>query len=341
MKKTIIRQLLVIIKTFIFPLILWSVFAAISLALNKTSFISSAALDKIARDSVLTTIIAFAVGLPLSSGRWDFGAGAIMILAGIIGSNITIIYNLGIIGLIMITLITAIVLAMFEGFVYVTFKIPTLIISLVIVMIYEALSGILFGGQGSQLYLYKNLTIFARSPWIYIVFCIVALGFWYINKYTKFSYHIKALGEDPEQAVNQGINERKIVLITYLIVGGLLGIAAIINASISLVAPASNLSSTALMFTSMGPVLIGLFLAKYSNMTLGILSGSLTMNTLAYAMISLGNTTAVQTIVLGVFITGFMGYTTNMKTINSWIRNIFQRKKLQHEHFESTKKKTI
>jgi len=325
MSKNFKQQSIKLIKTFIFPVVLWLIFAIIS-SITGASFVSGAAVDKILRDSVLTIIIAFAIGLPLSSGRWDFGVGAILVLAGIIGSNLAIIYNLGLIGLIIVTILTSVILALIEGLLYVWFKIPTMIISLVIVMIYEAISGIVFKGQGAQLYMYTNLTVLARSPWIYIVLVLVSLGFWFINKYTKYSYHLKALGSNAEQAVNQGISERKIVLQTYIIVGVLLGVAAILNASTSLVAPATNLSSTALMFSSMGPVLIGLFLAKYSNMTLGIIAGALTMNTLGYALVSFGYNSSVQTIVLGIFITLFMGYTTNMKVINEYVKRKIKRK---------------
>lgn len=325
MSKSFKQQSIKLIKTFIFPIILWLIFAIISL-ISGGSFVSGVAIDKILRDSVLTIIIAFAIGLPLSSGRWDFGPGAILVLAGIIGSNLAIMLNLGIIGLIVITIIIAVILSLIEGLLYVWFKIPTMIISLVIVMIYEAISGIVFNGQGAQLYMHTNLTFLARSPWIYIVLLIVSLGFWFINKYTKYSFHLKALGSNAEQAVNQGINEKKIVLQTYLIVGVLLGVAAILNASTSQVNPATNLSSTSLMFSSMGPVLIGLFLAKYSNMTLGIIAGALTMNTLGYALVSFGYNSSVQTIVLGIFITLFMGYTTNMKVINEYVKRKIRRK---------------
>ena len=93
--------------------------------------------------------------------------------------------------------------------------------------------------------------------------------------------------------------------------GGLLGIAAILNASKGNVTPASNLSSTMLMFSSMGPVLVGLFLANYSNLPFGVFMGAVGMTAMSYGMVVLGIDGSIQTIVLGVIIVLIMAYTTN------------------------------
>ncbi|WP_187377735.1 ABC transporter permease [Paenibacillus senegalimassiliensis] len=311
-----------LLKTFMFPIAVYLSFLVITLLMSKTGYVSFGAFDRIVRGSVLTTITAYAIALPLSGGRWDFAPGIIIMLAGIIGSNITIDLGLGPVMLLIITIAVAIVLSLFEGLLYVWIRVPTIIVSLGVVMMYEAISGVVYGGSGTQLFMHANLTIFARSPWIYILLAVVMVLFYYLLGHTKFGYDTRSLSANPRLAVNMGVKEKKNILLTYLVVGALLGISAVINASTVLVSPAGNLSSTALMFSSMAPVLMGLYLAQFTNLPLGIFAGALGMNSLSYGMVVMGINSSLQTVVIGVFIVVFMAYTTNQERIRSYLSRI-------------------
>ncbi|WP_019637680.1 ABC transporter permease [Paenibacillus fonticola] len=300
-----------LIKTFSFPILVYVIILLTTWITGDTGYASAGAFDRIIRGSVLSTVIAFAIALPLSGGRWDFAPGIIIILAGIIGGNLAINLELGPAMLLFLTIGVAILLSTIEGFLYLLLRVPTIIVSLGVVMVYEALSGILYDGSGTQLYMYPNLTIFARSPWLYILLAVTMAIFYYLLTYTKFGYDIKSLSANPRLAVNMGVNEKKNIMFTYLVVGALLGLAAVINTSTVLVSPANNLSSTFLMFSSMGPVLVGLYLARFTNLALGIFAGAIGMNALSYGMVVLGIDSAIQTVYLGMFIVIFMGLTTN------------------------------
>lgn len=308
-----------LLKTFMFPIAVYLSILIITLLMSKTGYVSFGAFDRIVRGSVLTTITAYAIALPLSGGRWDFAPGIIIMLAGIIGSNLTIDLGLGPVMLLAITMAVAILLSLFEGLLYVWIRVPTIIVSLGVVMMYEAISGVVYGGSGTQLFMHANLTIFARSPWIYILLAVVMVLFYYLLSHTKFGYDTRSLSANPRLAVNMGVKEKKNILLTYLVVGALLGISAVINASTVLVSPAGNLSSTALMFSSMAPVLMGLHLAQFTNLPLGIFAGALGMNALSYGMVVMGINSSLQTVVIGVFIVVFMAYTTNQERIRTYL----------------------
>lgn len=308
-----------LLKTFMFPIAVYLSILIITLLMSKTGYVSFGAFDRIVRGSVLTTITAYAIALPLSGGRWDFAPGIIIMLAGIIGSNLTIDLGLGPVMLLAITMAVAILLSLFEGLLYVWIRVPTIIVSLGVVMMYEAISGVVYGGSGTQLFMHANLTIFARSPWIYILLAVVMVSFYYLLGHTKFGYDTRSLSANPRLAVNMGVKEKKNILLTYLVVGGLLGISAVINASTVLVSPAGNLSSTTLMFSSMAPVLMGLHLAQFTNLPLGIFAGALGMNALSYGMVVMGINSSLQTVVIGVFIVVFMAYTTNQERIRTYL----------------------
>ena len=327
MKNRMKRQAIILIKTFIFPISLWVLFAL--LIQVKTGgnnlFLTQASLQDIFQTSVMTSIIAMAVALPLSGGRWDFGVGAIMVLTAIIAGNLAINYQLGLGMLFVLSIAVAVVLSLFEGIIYLVFKVPTMIISLGIVMLYEALSGLVFDGSGVRLFMYPKLSILATQPYCYIVLLVVLVLFWALMKYTKYGFDARSLGNNAELAVNNGVNERKNILLTYLIVGVLIGIASLINASKAVVAPVSNLSSTYLMFSSMGAVLVGLYLSRFSNMALGIFAGTITMGIFSKGLTLYGLPSSLNNIILGLFIVIFMGCTTNFNQISL----LFRKKQFQ------------
>lgn len=321
MKKNKIGFLKNIAKTFSFPIVLWILFLIMTMIFHKSGYASAIGIDKVLRESVQTSIIAFAIAIPLSSGRWDFGVGAIISLAGIIGSNLTIQCGGNIIVLLVLTVLTALILSVIEGAIYVTSRISITIVSLGVVMLYEALTGILFGGNGAQMFRYDSLNFLSRAPWCYIIFAVVAVVIYILLKYTKYGYDTKSLASNAKLAINNGVNEKKNVMLTYVLTGVLLGIAAVLNASVAVVSPESNLSSTSLMFSSMGPVLVGLYLSRFSNMPLGIFAGALGMSSLSFGMAVLGFHSSLQTIILGIFIVGFMGYTSNIDKISRYLKS--------------------
>lgn len=312
MKKTVINLL----KTFLFPVVVWLFFALLIQSHGgQNIYISAASIKDIMQTSCLNVIVAVAVALPLSGGRWDFAPGSIIVLTGIIAGNVAINSHLGIGMFVAFSVLIACGLALFEGIIYIVFRVPTMIISLGIVMLYEALSGLLYDGSGVRLFMYEELAVLVKQPYCYIITGIVLLLFWGIMKYTKFGFDSRSLGSNAMLAINNGVNEKKNIILTYILVGILLGVAAILNASKAVVAPEANLSSTNLMFSSMGAVLVGLFLARYSNMSLGLLSGTIAMSALSKGLTVYGLPSSINNIILGIFIVTFMGITTNFETM--------------------------
>ena len=84
----------------IFPLVMYVCFLIITLLSGKTGYFSKNAFSYIFSQSVLSTIIALAIAVPLSGGRWDFATGTIVVLGGIIGCNLAIQWNTGVLGLV-------------------------------------------------------------------------------------------------------------------------------------------------------------------------------------------------------------------------------------------------
>jgi ribose transport system permease protein len=166
--------------------------------------------------------------------------------------------------------------------------------------------------------------LLSQAPWCYLLLGVVLVALYLLLYKTRFGSNSKSLGNSARLAINAGINEKKNIALTYVVVGILLGIAALLNACNSQITAASNLSSTTLMFSSMGPVLIGLFLANYSNIPWGIFIGSLGMSIMTYGLTSFGIDGAIVTIITGAVLVLIMAYTTNQQQLARFFSQLFK-----------------
>lgn len=319
-------------KTLIFPIILYAFFAVIALISQNFKFFNSYTTTSIFQESVLSTIVALAIAIPLSGGRWDFATGTIAVLGGIIGLNIAMMIHAPVIVALLLCIVSCVVLAVIEGLLYLLLRVPTMITSLGVVMIYEALTNILFEGKGVNVFNntleYTNeLTLLYQQPYCYIILIVVMLLVGFLLYRTRFGADTRSLGANSKLAINAGVKEKKNIILTYVLIGCLLGVAAILNASKAKIESQANLSSTNLMFASMGPVLVGLFLAKYSNLPWGAFIGAVGFNVITYGLASFGIDASIQNIITGVVIVLIMAYTTNKDIIANFIEKNFIRRK--------------
>lgn len=317
--------------TLLFPLGMYAVFALITLIIGNTSFFTGYTTEGIIHDTVENTIIALAIAIPLSGGRWDFGPGAIIMLGAIIGSNLGMQLHMGTFGVLLCCVAACMLLALIEAVFYVTLRVPNMIISMGIVMVYEAVSGLLNNGLGVNFFANdteytQELLRMNQFPLIYILLIVVMAVTWFLLYKTKFGYDTRSLGANAKLAVNAGVNEKKNIILTYALVGALLGCAAMLSSCSSKVEPANNLSSTALMFGSMAPVLIGLFLGGFTNMPWGIFVGALGMEVFTYGLNAFGIDSSIQTIVTGVVLALIMAYINDGARILQMVKQLFGHK---------------
>lgn len=317
--------------TLLFPLGMYAVFALITLIIGNTSFFTGYTTEGIIHDTVENTIIALAIAIPLSGGRWDFGPGAIIMLGAIIGGNLGMQLHMGTFGELLCCVAACMLLALIEAVFYVTLRVPNMIISMGIVMVYEAVSGLLNNGLGVNFFANdteytQELLRMNQFPLIYILLIVVMAVTWFLLYKTKFGYDTRSLGANAKLAVNAGVNEKKNIILTYALVGALLGCAAMLSACSSKVEPANNLSSTALMFGSMAPVLIGLFLGGFTNMPWGIFVGALGMEVFTYGLNAFGIDSSIQTIVTGVVLALIMAYINDGARVVQMVKQLFGHK---------------
>ena len=142
-----------------------------------------------------------------------------------IASPIVTKYELGSWGLLLVCIVVATILCLINAGLYLLIRVPMLVISIGLLMVYETLNRVINNGKGAKL-AGNVYTIFGRAPWIYVLALVVFLIFLVIFTYTKFGYNVRSLGNNQAIANNIGVNEPKNIVLSYILCGVILGVGA-------------------------------------------------------------------------------------------------------------------
>ena len=251
--------------------------------------------------------------------RWDFSMGIICVTTSFIASPIVTKFQLGSWGLLAICVIVATILCLINAGLYLLIRVPMLVISIGLLMVYETLNRVINDGKGAKL-AGNVYTLFGKAPWIYILAFVVFMVFLIIFTYTKFGYNVRALGNNQAIANNIGVNETKSVVLSYILCGVILGVAACVNASMkgNIEASSTFNNNMGMMFTAFPAVFIGLYLYRYTNITWGIFIGAVCISMMKAGVLALGLPSAVQDIGVGAFLFFFIALTTNQGRFLDW-----------------------
>lgn len=296
-------------------------------AINVPSFMSYAAV-------VMITTIALSINL--NSGRFDFSLGSMAVLSSIISAQIS--YAMmgsgegSALVMLLLGVVAGAVLGGLSGGLYVLLKIPPIITSLGVTLVYEGIAFTLTGGsyvrtevQNSSMDAFSNSWIL---PLILIVVVLVIIIF--LFDHTKFGYNYKALREGQKVSVNTGIREVPNAVVCYIICGALMGIVGFINATrnTNINGGSLNFGSIGIMFTAFLPMFIGGFIGRYSNDKLGYLLAAVTMSMLNSTFAAFANeiSASTQSIINAVLLVLFLIYLNNEGLIKNIVTFKWARK---------------
>lgn len=273
--------------------------------------------------SVVPAILACGVSFGFISGLMDFSIGSRVILAGLVGAICA--DKFGFIGLFLGCVLTSLLLAAITGGVFWMFKIPSLVVSLGLMMIFEITGNTLchsaarFAPDASTGYYIKipaSLTFLGNAPGCYVVLLITLAVFYFVYYRTKFSNQARVVGSDELIARNVGINPMKVKFVTYLVGGFFLGIAAMVSACYSgAVGAQTNMATMAAVFRPMMAIVIGISLQKLVPIPVGIFIGVFSLNIIFTGIIALGWSDDLQNVVLGFFLVIVVAFPTVWKNI--------------------------
>lgn len=249
---------------------------------------------------------AMGIGLQFKNGRMDFSGGAIMLLAAIIAGNLAQQNGNSPVIFAVLCIVVCVALSLITAIMYVYGRLPIIISTIGIALLYESITPLIFGGSGLNLTATTSLSAFSRFPLAAFPMAGAFVVYAIYSYLTVTGKQSRLLANNQSAAVNIGINEGKNVIIAYLFSGLIFGFATMIYASSGILrASYSSLSTVGSLFSNILPVFIGLMLAGFCGDTIGTLLGSITLSLMSFglqAIFSAEMGSAITLVFTGVFV---------------------------------------
>ena len=283
---------------------------------------SGAALSSILTDAAYMTIVALGIGFQLKFGRFDFSGGALIVVSATIGGVVADACSGGIIVLVIVSVVTAVVLSVINASVYSWLKIPISVVSLAMAYLFEAIPGIVLGGDaGPNIMFMSEYNKLGLFPLIFVPFAVACILYFCYDKFTVVGRQSTLLARNQGAAVNIGINEKKNVIVCYIVSGILFGLAGAVYATQNtLVVITTPLQTAGTLFS-----LVGLFLSRFIDDTLGTFVGAFTISMLYFGLESMGVLSGMRTIYYAVFLAAFIFISGFWDQIKMFAGNMFRK----------------
>ena len=248
--------------------------------------------------TIIPTITAYAIAYGIICGVFDFTIGSRLVISGVIGGLLAAQY--GFAGMILGAIIS--VVGIITGVLNWWLKIPSLVLTMGLAMVFEIIGSKLAGHYGF-VQIDNKYAIFGSSPNIVIIFLLSAVLFYFVFNHTVFSFHMRAVGSNEAVAKNSGIKTDLVKCKSFVYGSVFIGIAAILTLSQSgSVGAQTSLGSVTIMFKPLISVLLALVLQRICDLTIGIFIAQFTLNIIFIGLIAVGLPDTFQNVVLGFFL---------------------------------------
>jgi len=268
------------------------------------------------RDLGISTIIAYGLSLNLASGRFDLSLGAQRLVGTIIGGNIAIMLGLNGIFLLIFALLSGFLFGFIVGMVFITFRVPPVVLGIGMALIYESLAFAASSGQGLQLFGVPDMEILVNPVFTLTVLGIIMIAMYVLFSWTKFRYELAAVQGSQKIAHESGVNIFRHVVICYTLAGALVAVSGVFNAAFTgSMTPTIGLTSNGAVVAMSFPMFIGSYLARRSNLAVGILMGTLALKFFVLGLTALKLSSALQVSINMFAFIGFLVFLANQDVI--------------------------
>ena len=314
-----------IIHSLAIPVLVAAILEGLCLTQGQNIITNAKSFDNFVVYTAIVMITTMALSINLNSGRFDFSLGSMAALSSVVGAEITYSALAGGKGsavmMLVVTIAVGCLLGLISGAIYVALRLPPIITSLGVTLIYEGIMYTITSGK----YLMKevqnsSMSAFANT-WVYafIIILVVLIFMVVVFEKTTFGYDYAALKSGQKVSINTGINEVKNALICYGICGALMGLVGFLNAARNTTINGGqlNFGSIAIMFTAFLPMFIGGYISRYCNEKIGFLLAAVCMSLLnsTFAVFSNQVTASMQSIINAVLLVVFLIYLNNTNVI--------------------------
>ena len=244
-------------------------------------------------------------------GMFDFSIGANIVLSSILGCVLATNFGLGYVGFVVGSIVFGALVGLLNGAFYVKLRIPSMIVTTGLALIYEAVANYIAGGVEQTLP--SDMRAFGSMPGNVILAVISFIVAYIFLNYTKVGTYTYAIGSNEFVAKNMGINVNKYKVIAFLISGAFFGVEAILSISYgsSMVAVTGMASMSRNFIPTMG-CFFGMAFRKYGIPIQAIIIGEFVINIIFYGFIALGAPTAIQDVITGLALLIIITLTTRV-----------------------------
>ena len=232
------------------------------------------------------------------ASRFGMGYAGLIIGSIVTGSIVGLLNGVFYVGLIIGCVLTGAIVGVLNGIFYVKLRIPSMIVTTGLALIYESVANYIAGGVEQTLP--ANIRAFGQMPWdIILALAACAVAYIFLN-YTKIGTYTYAIGSDEFVAKNMGIDVNKYKVLAFILSGAFLGVMAILTISYgsSMVAVTGMASMSRNFVPTMG-CFFGLAFKKYGMPLQAIVIGEFVINIIFFGFIAMGAPTAIQDVITG------------------------------------------
>lgn len=255
------------------------------------------------RQSVAPCIIAWGVSFEFKAGNWDFSLGSVCVLSSIVGGNLCEKYfGSNIFALFFLCVAIAVLMGVLTSTIYRLCRIPTILVTIGMIFIYESLSTLVFNGKGIMLG--REMTVFNDNLNSAIIFIILFIVTYLLYSKTKLSFNIRAAGKNPDVAFFNGVNVRSMKCAAMIIAAAFAGCYGFYMLCCSGVQRSvSGMGSMPMVFDAMMCVFMAFAIEKLVNVVFGVCIGAFTLQIIKFIFLAVGfpnqyNTSVIACIVL-------------------------------------------
>lgn len=319
MKSNRTKDLLIrIAKAAAVPLIAWVIMQVIDMAFAGMGVINNAAdVKTLFRNLISSLAFALAIGANLNCGRMDLSLGAQMYAGVIFGGNLALMFHLGGIGVLLLSMVVGGICGVVIGFVFIKLRILPMVLGLGMTLVFECVCFAINNQQGVILFGKPGVEILSNITFVIIVSAAIVLAAYYLFQLSSFGFKYRAIQGSQKLAADAGINIYSNCVFCYVIAGVLVACAGVFTTIYQgNLTPVLGMTSNGKVFTNMFPMVLGTWIGLLChNRELGILMGSVTVNIIILGLTKLGLSSSVQNVVVYALFLIFVIYNTNSSKI--------------------------
>ena len=248
------------------------------------------------QSSIIYSVGACGLYFIVVMGLFDFSIGANVVLSSIVG--VVLSKRFGYAGLLAGCILCGALIGFLNGFLYIKLNIPSMIVTVGLMLIYE--SAAYYAAGGIKQVLDSSLQAFGSAPGNILLAFAAFLATNFLLKYTKIGTYCYAIGSNEYAAKNMGINVNKQKLTGFVLCHLFVGVMAVLSVSYGTSMTATTgMTSMIRNFTPLMGTFFGLTFRKYGTAVPAIVIGEFIIAIIFNGFVALGAPTTVQNIVTG------------------------------------------